>query len=251
MVSPPSQRLMATDPMELTDYRRLVGALDDVVGLATVQELGERLPAIVARHFGWCAAVVIDGPTWPDDGTKGELAGALAELARELPGTVRLLACKHTERAGHPHTVVELRTRDDRRGWRRSERARPHQARDDTIAVRIADTRSRSLYTALPQIDGRAGLRQREILCKLGRHLVTRSKRPPLAVVSDAQRWSLTQRERQVVELVTCGLTNEQIARRLHISTATVKKHLTHAMGKTDCASRTQLAILWQTSHAP
>jgi DNA-binding NarL/FixJ family response regulator len=49
-----------------------------------------------------------------------------------------------------------------------------------------------------------------------------------------------------VTEFVADGLTNREVARRLCITVATVKKHLTHAMAKTGSASRTQLAVLWR-----
>ncbi|MEV0405936.1 helix-turn-helix transcriptional regulator [Actinoallomurus sp. NPDC050550] len=53
----------------------------------------------------------------------------------------------------------------------------------------------------------------------------------------------LSGREEQVARMVASGLSNVQIARRLHITVDTVKKHLTRAMSKTGCANRTQLAL--------
>ena len=54
----------------------------------------------------------------------------------------------------------------------------------------------------------------------------------------------LTQRQRAVALLVAEGLSNEEIAHRLHVSQATVKSHLGTMMRRLDVRSRTQLAIL-------
>jgi DNA-binding CsgD family transcriptional regulator len=53
---------------------------------------------------------------------------------------------------------------------------------------------------------------------------------------------SLTPAEHRVVELVTAGLTNRQIADRLLMSTSTVKTHLAHVFTKLDVRSRAELA---------
>jgi DNA-binding NarL/FixJ family response regulator len=54
----------------------------------------------------------------------------------------------------------------------------------------------------------------------------------------------LTDRQRQVAELVAQGLSNEEIAGRLFLSLATVKSHLTASMRRLGVRSRTELAIL-------
>lgn len=54
----------------------------------------------------------------------------------------------------------------------------------------------------------------------------------------------LTEREREVVDLVAEGLTNKEIARRLEISPATVKVHVERLIGKLGVADRTQAAVL-------
>ncbi len=54
----------------------------------------------------------------------------------------------------------------------------------------------------------------------------------------------LTDRQREVAELVAQGLSNEEIARRLFLSLATVKSHLTASMRRLGVRSRTQLAIM-------
>jgi DNA-binding CsgD family transcriptional regulator len=52
----------------------------------------------------------------------------------------------------------------------------------------------------------------------------------------------LTRREREVAELVAEGLTNREIAARMHISERTADSHLQHAMGKLGFKSRAQVA---------
>lgn len=54
---------------------------------------------------------------------------------------------------------------------------------------------------------------------------------------------TLTPRERQVVDLITEGLSNERIAGRLAISQATVRNHLTSVLDKLDLDDRFQLAV--------
>ncbi len=54
----------------------------------------------------------------------------------------------------------------------------------------------------------------------------------------------LSRREADVAELVGRGATNQEIARHLHISEATVKTHLTRVYGKVGVRTRTQLALL-------
>jgi len=53
---------------------------------------------------------------------------------------------------------------------------------------------------------------------------------------------SLTDREHEVAALVAEGLTNPEIAERLHVSLSTVKAHLSHTFTKLGVAGRTELA---------
>jgi len=57
-----------------------------------------------------------------------------------------------------------------------------------------------------------------------------------------AQRFSLSRREREVAGLLTEGLRYDEIARRLFISTKTVKTHVHHLYEKTDSRNRMELA---------
>lgn len=53
----------------------------------------------------------------------------------------------------------------------------------------------------------------------------------------------LTDREREILLLVSRGLNNEEIGQELFISPATVKTHLARIMGKTDAHDRAQLVV--------
>ncbi len=70
--------------------------------------------------------------------------------------------------------------------------------------------------------------------------LTARSEPDPLAGLSD--------REREVLELLLEGLPNKLIARRLEISEKTVKSHLTRIFRQIDVTDRTQ-AALWAERH--
>lgn len=52
----------------------------------------------------------------------------------------------------------------------------------------------------------------------------------------------LSEREQQVARLVARGASDKEVARELGIGFATVRTHLSNAMGKLSCANRTQLA---------
>ncbi len=54
----------------------------------------------------------------------------------------------------------------------------------------------------------------------------------------------LTPREREVVALIAAGLSNDEIATQLFISTATAKTHATRSMAKLRARDRAQLVVL-------
>ena len=59
---------------------------------------------------------------------------------------------------------------------------------------------------------------------------------------------SLSKRECQVLELLSSGSSNAQIADQLGITQSTAKTHLRNIYSKTDCHNRTNLAIDYLTS---
>ncbi|WFE67619.1 response regulator transcription factor [Micromonospora sp. WMMD714] len=76
-----------------------------------------------------------------------------------------------------------------------------------------------------------------EVLQRLVRRAVHARAEPPRPVSG------LTARERDVLDLVAEGLSNSEIADRLHIGVTTVKTHITSLMTKTDSPNRVRLAL--------
>ncbi len=59
--------------------------------------------------------------------------------------------------------------------------------------------------------------------------------------------WSLTEREKDVMELVVEGLSNKEISKQLYLSEGTVRNVLSIVLDKLELRDRTQLAIYyWQ-----
>ena len=59
-----------------------------------------------------------------------------------------------------------------------------------------------------------------------------------------ARLTDLTAREREVLACLGLGMSNQQIGRRLYLSEATVKGHISRLLVKLDCANRTQAGLL-------
>ncbi len=64
------------------------------------------------------------------------------------------------------------------------------------------------------------------------------------ASASDLSAFELTEREREVLALIGAGLTNTEIAGRLHLSMSSVKTHVSNVFAKTRSRDRVQAAIL-------
>ena len=56
-------------------------------------------------------------------------------------------------------------------------------------------------------------------------------------------RKDFTDREKEITNLISIGLTNDEISKELNISTPTVKTHLRNIYSKTDIHDRANLAI--------
>ena len=63
-------------------------------------------------------------------------------------------------------------------------------------------------------------------------------------------RAGLTLRERQLIALIGEGLTNKEIAARLHLSEQTVKNHVHRILRKTGSSNRTSLSQIGQAQRA-
>lgn len=80
------------------------------------------------------------------------------------------------------------------------------------------------------------------------RRLLERVTAPPSAAVPAVLPDGLTGREGEVLGLVAEGLSNPEISRALHISTATVKTHINNIFAKTGARDRAQ-AVRYAYQH--
>ncbi|MGW0997022.1 response regulator transcription factor [Streptomyces sp. NPDC002523] len=85
-------------------------------------------------------------------------------------------------------------------------------------------------------LSGEAGLSP-----SVQRRLLERLSEPEAAPVAPPEAPDgLTARETEVLVLIAEGLTNQEIARKLHVSTATVKTHINNLFAKTGLKDRSQ-----------
>jgi len=68
-----------------------------------------------------------------------------------------------------------------------------------------------------------------------------RQRGAPSVVCHDSTLLALSERERDVAQLVSCGLSDKEIARRLGISLCTVRTHVSHAFRKLGVDNRMKL----------
>ena len=68
------------------------------------------------------------------------------------------------------------------------------------------------------------------------------SDRPEEQSVAEKSTPTLTDRERQIMRLVSEGLSNKEIGRRLNLTDGTIKVHLHHIFQKLEVSNRTALA---------
>jgi DNA-binding NarL/FixJ family response regulator len=80
---------------------------------------------------------------------------------------------------------------------------------------------------------------------KITRHLIEEfTRRPERDGLGSVDLTALTDREREVLVEIGRGLTNTEIAERLHMSPATAKTHVSRLLSKLDARDRAQLVIV-------
>lgn len=72
---------------------------------------------------------------------------------------------------------------------------------------------------------------------------------PPPAQERPAVAEQFTRREAEVAGLIAEGCSNKQIAKRLHITPATVKDHVHRILAKTGLPNRTAIAVAMHDGH--
>ena len=104
----------------------------------------------------------------------------------------------------------------------------------------VKDTKPADLIEAVRVVAAGEALLSPSVTRRLIGEFAARAKEPP--------RWTaleeLTDREREVMALAATGLSNEQIAERLVVSSATAKTHVSRAMIKLGARDRAQLVVI-------
>jgi len=103
----------------------------------------------------------------------------------------------------------------------------------------VKDTEPDELVQAVHVVAGGDALLSPGVTRRLIAEFAVRAKRPPDA----GALGELTGREREVLALVGEGLSNSEIARRLVVSPATAKTHVSRAMIKLGSRDRAQLVV--------
>ncbi|WP_345442959.1 helix-turn-helix transcriptional regulator [Actinoallomurus vinaceus] len=222
--------LACDDGLNLGDFRRILRVLDSVVEATTGPDLCDRLVDSLAHHFDWPYAFVVERP---DRSAAGHGVSGGRQRDRFPRAFVEeFIARWHTKNAFPPPSG------DSGAGLGGGR---------EMVRVLIPAIPIDHATLTIAFADGRyAGLRERLISYQLGRLLIP-SLRQYFSNDSRAVGLeSLTQRELQIADLVATGLTNQEIAEHLHVTVDTVKKHISRALRKTSCTSRTQLAVLWR-----
>jgi DNA-binding NarL/FixJ family response regulator len=106
----------------------------------------------------------------------------------------------------------------------------------------LKDTAPRDLQTAIRVVAAGEALLAPTVTRRLISQFTARPVAPPQPdenVLGD-----LTEREREVLTLIAHGLSNSEIAQRLHIGAGTTKTHVRHLLTKLDARDRVHLVIV-------
>jgi len=192
------------------------------------------LRLIVESRAGWIVVA--------EAGTARE---AVAAAEREQPDVILLdldlgadkgLECLPLLRQAAPNARILILT-----GLRDSE-VHQQAVRLGATGVILKDTAADYLLRAIECVNAGESWLDRLTTAHLLAELAGNPK-PQRADPQQAKVASLSDREREVIALVTTGLRNRDIAERLHISEATVRHHLTAIFAKLEVSDRLGLTI--------
>jgi DNA-binding NarL/FixJ family response regulator len=105
----------------------------------------------------------------------------------------------------------------------------------------LKDTPPGDLLNAVRVVAGGDGLLAPTVTRRLIAEFATR---PEPARIPATSLEGVTEREQEVLALITKGLSNDEIARHLHLSPATVKTHVGRLLSKLNARDRAQLVIV-------
>ncbi|WP_182875016.1 response regulator [Microbispora sp. H10670] len=103
----------------------------------------------------------------------------------------------------------------------------------------LKDTLAADLVAAVRVVAAGQGVASPTVTRRLIAHFTGTAPRPP----DPPRLQSLTARERDVLQLLAEGLSNQEIARRLLVGEGTVKTHVHRILGKLELRDRVQAAI--------
>ncbi len=104
----------------------------------------------------------------------------------------------------------------------------------------VKDTKPSDLIEAVRVVAAGEALLSPSVTRRLIGEFAARAKEAPHSAALD----ELTDREREVMALAAAGLSNDQIAERLVVSSATAKTHVSRAMIKLGARDRAQLVVI-------
>jgi DNA-binding NarL/FixJ family response regulator len=104
----------------------------------------------------------------------------------------------------------------------------------------VKDTNPSDLIEAVRVVAAGEALLSPSVTRRLIGEFAARAKEPPRSATLE----ELTDREREVMALAAAGLSNDQIAERLVVSSATAKTHVSRAMIKLGARDRAQLVVI-------
>src|SRR5579859_7188743 len=147
-------------------------------------------------------------------------------------------------RKSHPHVGVVLLSQFDAPAYARTLLEEGSAGRAYLLKERVSDPQQ--LVSAIREVAHGGSVidpRVVEALVAALDHLLPAHDSAPRAVQRDAHgRFEpLTERELEVLRLIAQGDSNQDIARRLVVSLATVKTHVNHVFAKLDADSRVQV----------